>query len=328
MIADEPTLRGRTAKRALDYERAIKRFEAALENKLPGAGESREDRHTPPGQRRADDQGTLYLPGCRFGRKLRYAAASGMFEGLTYTCLLGITSFATRVRFAASPYQRWASCSAVQRWTKREIRSDPACSVRQAGLLNWPAYAPATGFIACFGGVTEQQIHDLRLDSSDLPDESHLFQTLPLDEAISEFHGAIGTMVGLNIMRDGWLFSRWVHVTHTTPNTNGVLYEELPGKLGMIRCRVERRIRAESNGSQERPQRGRVRRPSFWIWCIVPAAPRGRNQDSRIVSPGRHAGHQQRAQRGSWPRQPSSLRQTNRRTQRRRAGCAHQRRHG
>ncbi|MCA8935729.1 MAG: hypothetical protein KDB68_05935 [Planctomycetes bacterium] len=236
MIADEPTLRGRTAKRALDYERAIKRFEAALENKLPGQEKVEKiDTRLLDSVEQMIKERYIY-PDAVSGRKLLYAAASGMLEGLDpYTCLLEDNQLrdAGEIRRFAVPTLGIMLGSAKMD-EKREIRLIRVLSVRPGGPAELAGIRPGDRIYRVLRGVTEQQIHDLRLDSSDLPDESHPFQTLPLDEAISEFHGAIGTMVGLNIMRDGWLLSRWVHVTHTTPNTNGVLYEELPGKLGMI----------------------------------------------------------------------------------------------
>ena len=117
---------------------------------------------------------------------------------------------------------------------KREVRLIRVLSVRPGGPADQVGIRPGDRIYRVLRGVTEQQIHKLRIDSSDLPDEKHPFQTLPLDEAISQFHGTLGSMVGMNIMRDGWLLSRWVHVTHTEPDTDAVSFELLPGKLGMI----------------------------------------------------------------------------------------------
>ncbi|MCA8911556.1 MAG: hypothetical protein KDB82_07615 [Planctomycetes bacterium] len=236
MIADEPTLRGRAAKRALDYERAIKRFEAALEHKLPG-----QEKLDPVDTRMLDSVEQMikerYIyPDAISGRKLLYAAASGMLEGLDpYTCLLEDNQLrdAGEIRRFAVP-TLGIMLGSAKLDEKREVRLIRVLSVRPGGPADIAGIRPGDRIYRVLRGVTEERIHKLRLDSSDLPDEKHPFQTLPLDEAVSQFHGAIGTMVGLNIMRDGWLLSRWVHVTHAAPDNEAVRFEELPGKLGMI----------------------------------------------------------------------------------------------
>ncbi|MCA8920011.1 MAG: hypothetical protein KDB32_13100, partial [Planctomycetes bacterium] len=190
MIADEPTLRGRTAKRALDYERAIKRFEAALENKLPGQEKVEKiDTRLLDSVEQMIKERYIY-PDAVSGRKLLYAAASGMLEGLDpYTCLLEDNQLrdAGEIRRFAVPTLGIMLGSAKMD-EKREIRLIRVLSVRPGGPAELAGIRPGDRIYRVLRGVTEQQIHDLRLDSSDLPDESHPFQTLPLDEAISEFH--------------------------------------------------------------------------------------------------------------------------------------------
>ncbi|MCA8914215.1 MAG: hypothetical protein KDB90_02295 [Planctomycetes bacterium] len=236
IVADEPTLRGRTAKRALDYERAIKRFEAALEHKLPGQEKVEKiDTKLLDSIEKMIKERYIYADAVA-GRKLLYAAASGMLEGLDpYTCLLEDSQLrdAGEIRrFAVPTLGIMLGSSKMD--PKREVRLIRVLSVRPGGPADQVGIRPGDRIYRVLRGVTEQQIHKLRIDSSDLPDEKHPFQTLPLDEAISQFHGTLGSMVGMNIMRDGWLLSRWVHVTHTEPDTDAVSFELLPGKLGMI----------------------------------------------------------------------------------------------
>lgn len=236
MIADEPTLRGRAAKRALDYERAIKRFEAALERKLPGQAKvEKVDTRLLDSVETMIKERYIY-PDAVSGRKLLYAAASGMLEGLDpYTCLLEGNQLrdAGEIRRFAVPTLGIMLGSAKMD-EKREIRLIRVLSVRPGGPADEAGIRPGDRIYRVLRGVTLDGIHKLRLDSSNLPEEEKPFQTLPLDEAISQFHGALGSMVGLNIMRDDWLLSRWVHVTHSAPQSDSVHYEELPGKLGMI----------------------------------------------------------------------------------------------
>ncbi|MCB9933741.1 MAG: hypothetical protein H6841_10015 [Planctomycetes bacterium] len=236
MIASEPTLRGRTAQRALDYERAIKRFEAAIENKLPGQEKVEKiDTRLLDSVEKMIKERYIY-PDAISGRKLLYAAASGMLEGLDpYTCLLEDSQLrdAGEIRRFAVPTLGIMLGSARME-PNRQVRLTRVLSVRPGGPAAQAGIRPGDRIYRVLRGVTEEQIHQLRIDSSGLPDEAKPFQTQPLDEAITQFHGALGTMVGLNIMRDGWLLSRWVHVTHTEPEGDAVAHEALPGGLGMI----------------------------------------------------------------------------------------------
>lgn len=236
MVASEPTLRGRTAQRALDYERAIKRFEAAIESKLPGQEKVEKiDTRLLDSVQKMIQERYIY-PDAISGRKLLYAAASGMLDGLDpYTCLLEDSQLrdAGEIRRFAVP-TLGIMLGSARLDPKREVRLTRVLSVRPGSPAAMAGIRPGDRIYRVLRGVTEQQIHQLRIDSSGLPDEDKPFQTLPLDEAISQFHGALGTTVGLNIMRDGWLLSRWVHVTHTEQNPEAVQHEALPGGLGMI----------------------------------------------------------------------------------------------
>ena len=236
IIADEPTLRGRTAKRALDYERAIKRFEAALEHKLPGQEKVEKiDTKLLDSIEKMIKERYIYADDVS-GRKLLYAAASGMLEGLDpYTCLLEDNQLrdAGEIRRFAVPTLGLTLGSAKMD-PKREVRLIRVLSVRPEGPADKAGIRPGDRIYRVIRGATQQRIHDLRISTDDLPDEKHPFQTLPMDEAITQFGGGIGTMVGLSIMRDEWLLSRWVGVTHAEPDPEPVRFEMLPGKLGMI----------------------------------------------------------------------------------------------
>ncbi|MBZ0134741.1 MAG: hypothetical protein K8I27_00040 [Planctomycetes bacterium] len=236
VIADEPTLRGRTAKRALDYERAIKRFEAVMQGKMPGQTPvERVDTKLLDTIEKMLKERYIY-PDAISGRKLLYAAAAGMLDGLDpYTCLLedGQLRDAGEIRRFAAPTLGIMLGSAKMQ-ENREIRLTRVLSVRPGSAADRAGLRPGDRIYRVIKGVTEQRIHDLRLDSSDLPEDPNPIQLAPLDEAISQFQGAVGTTIGVNVMRDGWLLSRWVHMTHAETNGGSVDWELLPGKLGMI----------------------------------------------------------------------------------------------
>lgn len=236
LIADEPTLRGRTARRALDYERAIKRFEAAVEGRLPGQEKVEViDTKLLDSVEKMIKERYIYADAVS-GRKLLYAAASGMLEGLDpYTCLLedGQLRDAGEIRRFAVPTLGVLLGSAKLQ-PNRELRFTRVLSVRPDSPAERAGMRAGDRIYRVLRGVDEARVRELRVSSSDLPDETHPFQTLPLDEAISQFSGALGTSLGLNIMRDGWLLGRWVHVTHEEPVSTAVRHEMLPGKIGMI----------------------------------------------------------------------------------------------
>lgn len=236
IIAEEPTLRGRTAKRALDYERALKRFEAVMQGKMPGQEQvERIDTKLLDNVEKMLKERYIY-PDAISGRKLLYAAASGMLEGLDpYTCLLedGQLRDAGEIRRFSVPTLGIMLGSAKMQ-DNREVRLTRVLSVRPGSPADRAGLRPGDRLYRVLKGVTEERVHELRLDSSDLPEDPAPLQLQPLDEAISQFHGAIGTTIGLNVMRDDWLLSRWVHLTHEETNGDTVSFEILPGKLGMI----------------------------------------------------------------------------------------------
>jgi carboxyl-terminal processing protease len=236
VIADEPTLRGRTARRALDYERALKRLDAAMQGRLPG------QKPVEPVDTRLLDAVEQMLkeryiyPDAISGRKLLYAAASGMLDGLDpYTCLLedGQLRNAGEIRRFAAPTLGIMLGSARMQ-ENRELRLTRILSVRPGSPADRAGLRPGDRVYRVLRGVSQDRVRALRLDSDDLPEEATSFQLLQLDEAIGQFHGALGTSVGLNIMRDGWLLSRWVHLVHEEPDINPVSHEMLPGGIGMI----------------------------------------------------------------------------------------------
>lgn len=236
MIAEEPTLRGRSAKRALDYERALKRFEAILGGKMPGQEQvERIDTKLLDTVEKMLKERYIY-PDAISGRKLLYAAASGMLEGLDpYTCLLedGQLRDAGEIRRFSVPTLGIMLGSAKMQ-DNREVRLTRVLSVRPGSPADRAGLRPGDRLYRVLKGVTEKRVHELRLDSSDLPEDPAPLQLQPLDEAISQFQGAVGTTIGLNVMRDDWLLSRWVHLTHEEVNGEHVTHELLPGKLGMI----------------------------------------------------------------------------------------------
>lgn len=236
MVAEEPTLRGRTAKRALDYERAIKHFEAVIGGTAPGMDKvERIDTRLLDSVEKMIKERYIY-PDAVSGRKLLYAAASGMLEGLDpYTCLLLDNQLrdAGEIRRFEVPTLGLMLGSARMD-DNREVRLTRVLSVKPNSPAELAGIRPGDRIYRVLKGVTRKRVHELRRDSSDLPDETHPLQTLPLDEAISRFQGARGTSIGVNIMRDGWLLSRWVHMTHEMPKFKPVSHEVLPGKIGMI----------------------------------------------------------------------------------------------
>lgn len=236
VIAEEPTLRGRTAKRALDHERALKRFEAVMQGKMPGQDPvERIDTKLLDTVEKMLKERYIY-PDAISGRKLLYAAASGMLEGLDpYTCLLedGQLRDAGEIRRFSAPTLGIMLGSAKMQ-ENREVRLTRVLSVRPDSPADRAGLRAGDRLYRVLKGVTDERVHELRLDSSDLPEDPAPLQLQPLDEAISQFQGAVGTTIGVNVMRDGWLLSRWVHMTHEEVDPEAVTHELLPGKLGMI----------------------------------------------------------------------------------------------
>ncbi|MCC7510949.1 MAG: hypothetical protein IT464_16445 [Planctomycetes bacterium] len=236
MLAEEPTLRGRVAQRALDYERALKRFEAVLEGTHPGMEKVEKiDTRLLDNLERMIKERYIY-PDAISGRKLLYAAANRMLEGMDpYTCLLEDNQLrdAGEIRRFAAPTLGLMLGSA-RAGEGRQVRLTRVLSVKPGSPAEHAGIRAGDRIYRVVRGVTPADVHKLRLDSSTLPDEKEPFQLLPLDEAITQFQGAVGTSLGLNIFRDGWLLSRWVHVTHQTPAYEAVTQEMLPGGIGMV----------------------------------------------------------------------------------------------
>ncbi|MBX3460632.1 MAG: hypothetical protein KF696_11825 [Planctomycetes bacterium] len=235
-LAHEPTMRGRVAQRALDYERALKRFEAALEGRMPGQEKLEPvDTRLLENLERMIKERYIY-PDAVAGRKLLYAAANRMFDGFDpYTCLLEDNQLrdAGEIRRFAVPSLGIMLGSARQR-EDRHLRLTRVLSVKPGSPAERAGLRAGDRIYRVVRGVTAAEVHKLRVDSSGLPDEKEPFQNLPLDEAIVQFSGALGTTLGLNIFRDGWLLSRWVHLTHEAPGFEAVSHEMLPGGIGMI----------------------------------------------------------------------------------------------
>lgn len=235
MLADEPTLRGRIAKRALDYERAIKRFEAAMEGRLPGTEkvDSIDTKLLDTVEKMIKER--YIYPDAIAGRKLLYAAASGMLEGFDpYTCLLEDNQLrdAGEIRRFAVPTLGLLLGSAKLN-ARSQTRLTRVLSVKPGSPAQKAGIRAGDRIYRVVRGVSAKRVHELRR-KDDLPDETTPFQLLPLDEAVSQFQGALGTTLGISIMRDGWLLSRWVHMTHSAPDFEPVTTEMLPGGIGMI----------------------------------------------------------------------------------------------
>lgn len=235
-LAEEPTLRGRTARRALDYEKAIRRLEAAIESKLPGQPKVEKiDTRLLDSVEKMIKERFIY-PDLVSGRKLLYAAANGLLEGLDpYTCLLEdsqLRDAGELARFAVPSLGLMLGSARLQ--PTRQLRLTRVLSVVPGSPADRAGIAPGDRIYRVLRGADEQKIHDLRANKLELPEEEKPFQALPLDEAITQLQGALGTTLGLQIMRDGWLLSRWVHLTHTETRVEPVSSEMLPGAIGMI----------------------------------------------------------------------------------------------
>lgn len=237
IISEEPTLRGRTARRALEYENAIQRFEAAIENKLPGQPKiERIDTRLLDSLSKMIKVRYIY-PDAIAGRKLLYAAANGMLEGMDpYSVLLEDS----QLRHAAE-IRRFSIPTLGLMLGSKKIREDSnlrymqVLSVVPGGPAEKAGLQPGDRIHRVLRNTSPARVHEIRKDSSDLPFEKTSIQTLPLDEALVQFQGVPGTQLGLQVMRDGWLLSRWIHVEHIDFETVAVMSELLPAKLGLIR---------------------------------------------------------------------------------------------
>lgn len=236
-VADEPTMRGRVARRALEYERAIRRFEAAIMGREPGKPRREEINTALLDSLEKMIKERYIYPEAIDGRKLLYAAASGMLRELDpYTCLLEDSQVrdAGEIRRFAVPTLGLMLGSARLR-ENREVRLTRVLSVKPGSPVERAGIRAGDRIYRVLRGVTPEYVRGLRTDSSELEYDDQPFQLLAMDDAITQFQGAIGTTLGLQILRDGWLLSRWVHVTHEAPDYQPVTHELLPGGIGMVR---------------------------------------------------------------------------------------------
>lgn len=236
MLAEEPTLRGRVARRMLEWEKEIKRLEAILQGNIPGEKKpERIDTRLLETVQTMIQERYIY-PDHVSGRKLLYAAASGMLEGFDpYTCLLEDNQLrdAAEIRRFAVPTLGITLGKVRMRATRRE-RVTVVLSVLPGSPADKAGIRPLDRVFRVVKDVTPERVAQLRVSERDLPHEDKSLQSLPLDEAISRFKGAVGQSCALQFRREPWLLSRWVYMVHSAPVDEPVLYETLPGGFGMI----------------------------------------------------------------------------------------------
>lgn len=238
MLADEPTLRGRAAKRMLEWEREIKRLEALLQGTHPS--QPRLERIDARLLDRVQDmikERYIYADAVS-GNKLIYAAANGMLDGFDpYTCFLDGNQFrnAAEIRRFAVP-TLGLTLGKVRVRPSRQERVTVVLSVAPGSPAERAGLRPLDRVYRVIPNITAERVHAFRDNSFEVPttDETPL-QILPLDDAVTRFRGAVGSTLGLQFRRDKWLLSRWVHLTHETPSHEAVRHETLPGGLGIIR---------------------------------------------------------------------------------------------
>ncbi|MDC1141535.1 S41 family peptidase [Planctomycetota bacterium] len=237
IIAEEPTLRGRTARRSLEYERAIQRFEAAIENRLPGQPKvGRIDTKLLDALEEMIKARYIY-PDAIAGRKLLYAAANGMLNGMDpYSVLLedGQLRHAAEIKRFSVP-TLGLNLGSKKLNEDSNVRLMQVLSVVPGGPADKAGLRSGDRIYRVLRNVTADRVHEIRKDSSDLPNEKVSLQSLPLDESIVQFQGVPGTQFGLQVMREDWLLTRWIHIQHAEFETEAVTHEMLPANLGLIR---------------------------------------------------------------------------------------------
>lgn len=236
MLAEEPSVRGRVARRMLEWEKEIKRLEAVLQGNVPGEKKPEKIDTKLLETVQGMIQERYIYPDHVSGRKLLYAAASGMLDGFDpYTCLLEDNQLrdAAEIRRFAVPTLGITLGKVRIRATRRE-RVTVVLSVMPGSPAAKAGIRPLDRVFRVVKDVTPERVNQLRVSERDLPFEEKSLQSLPLDEAISRFKGAVGQSCALQFRRDEWLLSRWVYLVHTAPVEEPVLYESLPGGFGMI----------------------------------------------------------------------------------------------
>ncbi|KAA0209032.1 hypothetical protein EDM80_15200 [bacterium] len=236
ILAGEPTVRGRVARRMLEWEKEIKRLEAILQGNTPGTPKVEKIDTRLLDSVQSMIQERYIYPDAVSGRKLIYAAAAGMLDGFDpYTCLLEDQQLrdAAEIQRFAVPSLGLTLGKVRIRPTRKE-RVTVVLSVTPGGPAERAGIRPLDRVFRVLRDVTLERVLELRANDRNLPDEDKALQALPLDEALSRFRGALGQSCAVQFRREKWLLPRWVHLTHEAQNIEPVLAETLPGGLGMI----------------------------------------------------------------------------------------------
>jgi carboxyl-terminal processing protease len=237
LIAEEPTVRGRIAARSLEYGLALRRLDAALEGRLPGQDRTeRIDVTLLDNLAHMIRERFIYVDAME-GRKLLYAAANGMLTELDpYTALLEDSQLrdAGEIRRFAVP-TLGLTLGMTRMRDNREIRLIRILSVQPDSPAAHAGLRSGDTIYRVVRGRTAAEIRNLRNEPGSLPREPRSFQALPLADAVTALQGSVGTTIGVQVLREGWLLSRWVPLTHASATAEAVTHEMLPGDIGMIR---------------------------------------------------------------------------------------------
>jgi carboxyl-terminal processing protease len=236
MLAEQPTLRGRVAARSLEYGLAIRRLEAAIEGRLPGQDTTERIDVSMLDRLETMIRDRFIYVDAIDGKKLLYAAANGMLSELDpYTALLEESQLrdAGEIRRFEVPTLGLTLGSTRLRET-REARLIRILSVRPGSPAARAGLRSGDTIYRVVRGRTADEIRNIRRDAGRLPREPRSFQSLQLADAVTRLQGAVGTTIGLQVMREDWLLSRWVPLKHEAAEYEPVQSELLPGDIGVV----------------------------------------------------------------------------------------------